>query len=111
MSEDRWLDLITLRQLLERLAPADRDLMILVCALDMETGYDGPWPPTHVDIGDWVGRRYEGAPIADSTVRWRRDAILALWRGERGALRRNRRKPAPEAGRPPSTPDNRRKSR
>ncbi len=91
MTEERWLDLITLGQLLEQLDPADRDLMILVCELDIETSYDGPWPPTHVDIGAWLGRRY-GFLLPDSTVRWRRDAILAMWRGERGKLRRNKRK-------------------
>ncbi len=91
MTEERWLDLITLMQLLDGLDPADRDLMILVCGLDLDTDYDGPWPPTHVDIGQWLGRKY-GVPLKDSTVRWRRDAILAMWRGERGRLRRNRRK-------------------
>lgn len=84
--------MITLGQLLEKLDPPDRDLIILVCELDMDTAYDGPWPPTHMDIGAWIGRHYACAPLPDSTVRWRRDQILSMWRGERGKLRRNRRK-------------------
>jgi hypothetical protein len=104
MTEERWLDLITLMQLLDALDPEDRDLIVLVSGLDIDTAYDGPWPPTHVDIGDWLGRHYEGAPLPDSTVRWRRDQILAMWRGERGQLRRNRRKPSKSRGKSPRRP-------
>jgi hypothetical protein len=90
-NEDQMLDRITLEALLNQLPPADRAMMILVSQIDIDVGYDGPWPPTYEDIGAWVGRTFEGSPLAESTIRYRRDVVLSFWRGERTTLRRARR--------------------
>jgi hypothetical protein len=89
--EDQWLNRIALEQLLAMLSPADRDLIILVDKLDLETAYAGPWPPTQAEIGRWIGATYGTEPLTESGVRYRRLQIIAMWRGERGPLRQSRR--------------------
>lgn len=88
MTEDEILTRVTLEAVLATLMPADRVLLSLVYQLDRPADYAGVWPPTYVDVGAYVGLRFEGRVLSESAIRYRRDVIIALLRRERGPLRR-----------------------
>lgn len=75
--EDQILDRIDVQRFLATLAEEDRVLMLLVFNLEFPADYDGPVPTTHEAVGIYIGNRYrDGDPIAEGTVRYRRDKIL-----------------------------------
>jgi len=88
---------IAIRQALSNLSPEDRDLICLVFNFEQPEGYTGPWPATLSHIGQYIGMKYKGRPLAEATVRLRRDAVLRSWaqareRGESPEIAGNRRK-------------------
>lgn len=116
--EDEVLTRLTVDALLKPLEAADRELLRMVFLVEQPLGYMGPWPPTFADIGRYIGIKYEGRPLSEAAIRYRRTAVLAQIRSERGPLRRIPKKEAlesPEKGetsaalarpaRPTSTPE------
>ena len=93
MSEDQLLARIDIEQALSRLEPANRALILLVYRVEKPVDWGNRrWPPTFEDIGHYIGMKFEGAPLSEATIRYRRDALKRMWRGERGELRKNSRK-------------------
>jgi hypothetical protein len=97
MLDDEIINDIAIRQALSNLLPEDRDLISLVYNFDRPEDYEGPWPATLSHIGEYIGRKYKGRPLAEATVRLRRDAVLRSWaqareRGESPEIAGNRRK-------------------
>lgn len=88
MTEDEILTAVTVEAVLARLTPADRALMHLVYGIAPPEDYAGTWPPTHADIGFYIGMRFEGYRLSEAAVRYRKKVILAMLRGERGPMRR-----------------------
>ena len=92
MSEDQILLQIDIDRALALLPPADRVMIELIFRVSVPADWgERDWPPTYTDIGDYLGRKFEGSPLSEAAIRYRRDVVLAMWRGERGHLRRNRR--------------------
>lgn len=89
VTEDQLLNIVAVEQLLARLEEPDRLMLRMIYHLDHPDDYEGPWPATYTDIGVYVGTRYEGQPLSEAAIRYRRDVLLAVLRGERGPLRRN----------------------
>jgi hypothetical protein len=87
-------DRIDIERSLDMLEPADREMMVLIFRLEIQPEDWGkrPWPAKYDDIGDYIGRKYEGSPLSEAAIRYRRQVVFQFWRGERGVLRRNRRK-------------------
>ncbi len=92
VNEDHILTLIDLERALAKLHPADAQMMRLVYKLEQPEDWEYRWPPRYEDIGCYIGLKYEGSPLSEAAIRYRRDAIKGAWRGERGTLRRNRKK-------------------
>ena len=91
MSEDRMLMEIDVERALAALHPADRVMMVLIYQLEQPADWTGRWPPKFEDIGRYVGLKFEGAPLSEAAIRYRRDVVLGQWAGKRPGLRRNRR--------------------
>lgn len=92
MSEDRILDAVSVEALLEKLQPADAEMLILIFRIQAPPdGWLGRWPPTYEQIGDYIGRKYEGRPLSEAAIRYRRDAVFASVRGESTRKRRRSR--------------------
>lgn len=90
VTEDQILMMIDIERALASLHPADALMMRLVFRLDQPEDWTYRWPPRYEDIGCYIGIKFEGEPLSEAAIRYRRDAILGEWRGERGTLRRNR---------------------
>lgn len=92
MTEDQILTQIAVEQALALLSPADAMMMRLIHRLEVPEDWGNrAWPAKYEAIGNFIGIKYEGAPLSEATIRYRRDAIYAMWAGKRGPLRRNRR--------------------
>lgn len=90
MDEDAILTSIDLERALATEHPADREMILMVFRIEVPSDYVGPWPPKYEDIGRHIGTKFEGAPLSEAAIRYRRDVMLARWRGIRGSLRRGR---------------------
>lgn len=90
MNEDQILDAVTVRQLIAELPrEEDRIMMRLYYEIEDIPDYTGPLPPTFASVAQYVGKRFCGAPLAESTIRYRVRTILARWREVNGSgLRR-----------------------
>lgn len=86
--EDVILTRVALEQVLAPLEERDRVMLLMVFRVEFPVDYTGPLPPRYHDIADYIGRKYEGEPLAEATIRYRRDALLAVLRGERRPMRR-----------------------
>jgi len=106
MSENQILTRIDLERALARLHPADAMMMKLIYQLEQPDDWSGRWPPKFEDIGHYIGVKYEGAPLSEAAIRYRRDVVRAQWAGKRGKLRRNPQNRDLQKGQPTS---NRRK--
>jgi hypothetical protein len=91
MNEDALLNRIAIEAALAQLDPSDRELIVLAFQYERLPGWTGDWPPSLSEIGRIWGLRWEGAPLSEATIRYKRDAIIAKWAG-RGRSRKNRRK-------------------
>jgi hypothetical protein len=80
MTEDDMLNRITVEQLLNRLPPHHAELIRMIEKIDQPLDYTGPWPATYEDIGVFIGVKYEGRPLSEATVRYRRDACYRFLR-------------------------------
>jgi hypothetical protein len=91
VSEDQMVTQIDIDIALEKLDPADRDMIVLIFRLERPVDWGiRAWPPKYSDIGDYVGRKHELGPLSEAAIRYRRDVVFAQWRGLRGNLRRDR---------------------
>lgn len=91
MTEDQILGQVAIDQALSQLTPSDAAMIRLVFQLEQPEDWGYRWPPRYDDIARYIGLKFEGTPLSEATIRYRRNAVLAMWRGERGQLRRNRR--------------------
>lgn len=92
MTEDQILTEIAIEKALSTLHPADRLMMLLIFRISQPLDWDlKRWPPTYEDVGIYIGLKFEGKPLSEAAIRYRRDAILKMWKGQRGHLRRQRR--------------------
>jgi hypothetical protein len=78
--EDALLAQIDLENLLAALPESRRVMMELLYRLREPDDWVRPWPPTIEEVGDYIGRRFEGVPLSEATIRYRRNAVLAQWR-------------------------------
>lgn len=90
VQEDELLDRIAVEQVLAKLSPADRTMMLMIFGIAFPDDW-GNRPTTFTSIGEYIGLKYEGVVLKEATIRYRRDVILKILRGERGGLRRSRR--------------------
>lgn len=83
MNEDRLLLRIAIEQALAQL-PEERDrvMVALYYQLDHPKDYNGPWPPTFASVAEYVGCRFDGGPLAESTIRYRMRIVLERMRIE-----------------------------
>lgn len=88
--EDAILSRIDLETALAKLHPADRAMMLLIYRVACPDDWDAGWPPRYLDIGRYIGLRFEGSPLSEAAIRYRRDVVLRMWAGKRGHLRRNK---------------------
>jgi hypothetical protein len=91
MNEDQLLRQIDLDRALARLTEEDRVMMLLIYRVERPDDWRGRWPPRYEDIGRYIGLRFQRKPLSEAAIRYRRDAVKAMWRGTRGPLRRTRR--------------------
>lgn len=63
-------------------------MMLLVYQVFQPEDWVGRWPPKFEDIGRYIGLKYEGAALSEAAIRYRRDAIVKMYQGTRGHLRR-----------------------
>lgn len=90
-TEDGLLTRIAVEQALSILDPADAEMLVLIYRIYQPTDWTTRWPPTYDQVGHYIGMKYEGKPLSEAAIRYRRDAVFARFRGERGELRRSRR--------------------
>lgn len=79
---------MALEKALERLPPADREMMLLVYQVYQPEDWTADWPPKFEDVGVYIGLKYEDAPLSEAAIRYRRAEILKMYAGTRGQLRR-----------------------
>lgn len=92
MNEDQILDHVSVERLLATLGAADAEMLILIFRIKAPPdGWTGRWPPTYEQIGDYIGRKYEGRPLSEAAIRYRRDAVFAVLRGDGVRKRRKSR--------------------
>ena len=91
-TEDELLDRIAVAQALSVLNAADRCMMLMIFEIELPPDW-GARPVTYTTIGSYIGLRFEGEPLSEAAIRYRRAEILKMLRGERGALRRGRKEP------------------
>lgn len=84
------LDNVAVEQVLAQLSEADRVMMLMIFGIEFPSDW-GNRPATFTSIGEYIGMRFEGVVLKEATIRYRRDVILKILRGERGGLRRSRR--------------------
>lgn len=89
MEADQILGRIDLERALEQLSQRDRAMVLLIYELDRPVDYAYHWPPRLVDIGRYIGLKYHGRVLSESTIRYRQQALEAMWQGKRGPLRQN----------------------
>jgi hypothetical protein len=89
VDEDQILDAVDIARALRRLHPEDALIIRLWFQLEQPEDWTWPWPPRCEDIGVYVGLRFRGRAMSEAAVRYHRDAVLAMWHGERGPLRRD----------------------
>lgn len=80
---ERILNRVAIDAALDSLSPPERDLIGMVTGYRCPADYEGPWPATLTDTGVYIGLKYKGRPLAEATVRNRRDAIYARWAHKR----------------------------
>lgn len=88
MFEDDVLNRVSVDHVLRRLDEADAVMMRMVFRIEYPDDYAGGVPATFGDIGSYIGLRFEGAPLSEAAIRYRRDVALGVLRGERDPLRR-----------------------
>jgi len=89
MDEDFILTLVALETELAKLRPEHRDMMLLIYKVQEPEDWPFAWPPRFEDIGVYIGLKYRGRALSEAAIRYRRDQVEAMWRGERGDLRQS----------------------
>lgn len=89
MNEDHLLDRVAVEQALAGLSESDRMMMKMIFGVEYPADWGGR-PVTFTTIGQYIGLRFEGQELSEAAIRYRRDEILKLLRGERGDMRRSR---------------------
>lgn len=92
-SENEMLARVSVEQVLARLNEADRVMLNMIYEIEFPEDW-GNLPVTYTNIGAYIGKRFEGKALSEAAIRYRRDVLIRVLRGERGELRRPRRKPA-----------------
>lgn len=92
MTEDDILIAIDIERALAMLSPRERMMMEIISGYLQPEDWDMPWPARFEDIGRYIGLKFDGKVISEATVRYRRDQVKAMWRGERQGLRVQRRR-------------------
>jgi hypothetical protein len=87
--EDEILGKIDLQRALDKLSERDRIMILLVFKLERPEDYTHAWPPNLADIGVYIGMKFHGKVLSESTIRYRKKEMEAMWRGERPPLRQN----------------------
>lgn len=87
MDEDQILAQIDIDAALSKLSEEFALMMRLVYKQYQPDDWEAQWPPRFEDIGWYIGMRFRGKPMSEAAIRYRRDAVEAMWRGERGPLR------------------------
>lgn len=87
--EDEILGKIDLQRALAKLSERDRVTILLVYKMERPNDYTFEWPPKLEDIAVYIGLRFHGQPLSESTIRYRKKETEAMWRGERPPLRQN----------------------
>lgn len=90
LTEDEMLDRVAVQQVLAVLSEPDRIMMKMVFGLEYPADW-GNRQPTFTTIGHYIGMRFEGEPLSEAAIRYRRDVLLRRLRGEREGLRRPKR--------------------
>lgn len=88
MDEDEILGRVDLEAALSKLPREYAVMMTLVYKVYPPDDWDAQWPPRFEDIGRYIGLKFRGIPLSEAAIRYRRDQVEAMWRGERGPLRR-----------------------
>lgn len=88
--EDEILTRIAMEAALAKLPAKHRAMMLLIYRVECPEDWTGRWPPRFEDIGYYIGVKFEKGPLSEAAIRYRREAIEAMWRGCRGPLRTNR---------------------
>lgn len=82
------LTLIELENVLGKLPDADREMLLLLFRVEMPEDWRWPWPPRVSQIGEYIGYKYEGRPLSEAAVRYRKKVLLESMQGTRVPLRR-----------------------
>lgn len=90
-TEDIILDRIAIEHELSKIDPADREMIILVCAWERPKDWLGSWPPKFSEIAEHIGIKYYNKPLSEATIRYRLKMLQRMWQGKRGPLRRAKR--------------------
>ena len=85
--EDQILAQVDIEAALSKLPPSYAVMMLLVYKVKQPDDWEAQWPPRFEDIGWYIGMRFRGHPLSEAAIRYRRDQVEAMWRGERGPLR------------------------
>jgi hypothetical protein len=91
MIEDHILNLVDLEHALAKLERPYREMILIIYRVWQPDDWEGRWPPTYQDIGVYIGIKFEGKPLSEAAIRYRRDQVKEMWKGKRGKLRRTRR--------------------
>lgn len=85
--EDDIINKVALEEELNKLTPMDRSIIMLIGQLERPHDWLGSWPPEFEDIAVYIGLKYYGYPISESTIRYRYRQIKEMWAGNRGPFR------------------------
>lgn len=89
--DEKIVNRIAIEQALSKLDEPTRELIQLIYKYEMPQDYGPEWPKNYAEIGRLWGIKWEGVPISEATVRYKRDAIAEQWRGA-GKKQKNRSK-------------------
>lgn len=79
---------IELEDALSVLSAVDKELLLITFKIQKPDDWTAPWPPQISQIGKYLGLKYEGKPLSEAAVRYRKKVVLESLRGLRTPLRR-----------------------
>lgn len=80
MSADEIIDKLAIEEALSQLPEDERAIMEMVYHYRRPDDYEGVWPPNHTQVGVYVGLKYHGKALSESTIRNRRNSIIERWK-------------------------------
>lgn len=69
--EDEILNRIAAEQTLERLSPEHADMLRILFEIERPADWEYGWPPTYDAVGKYIGLKYQGRVLSESTMRLR----------------------------------------